>query len=112
MRLLSAAPVRVLPGLPIFDLVGLEGTLSPLLVEWLSCVVLLLTLSLCLPCVVWRSRRCGCGSSRWQFSLVRSRCDRWWSTDRLRFLSVRFSGFGAAGGSFLTARGPSENALA
>ena len=48
----SAAPVRVLPGLPIFGLGGREGTLSPLLVEWLSCAVLLLTLSLRLPCSV------------------------------------------------------------
>ena len=35
----SAAPVRVLPGLP-------------LLVEWLSCAVLLFTLSLRFPCAV------------------------------------------------------------
>ena len=82
VRLPSAAPVRVLPGLLIFGLGGREGTLSPLLVEWLSCAVLLLTLSLRLPCSVRRSRRCGRGSSRWLFSLVRSRCDRWRSTDR------------------------------
>ena len=77
----SAAPVRVLPGLPIFGLGSREGTLSPLLVEWLLCAVLLLTLSLCLPCSVQRSGRCGHGSSRLLFSLVRSRCERWRSTD-------------------------------
>ena len=42
----SAAPARVLPGLPILDL----G--SRLLVDWLSCAVLLLTLSLRFPCTV------------------------------------------------------------
>ena len=68
----SAAPVRVLPGLPIFGLGSREGTMSPLLVEWLSCAVLLLTLSLRLPCSVQRSGRCGRGSSRFLFSLVRS----------------------------------------
>ena len=78
----SAAPVRVLPGLPIFGLESWEGTLSPLLVEWLSCAVLLLTLSLCLPCSVQRSECCGRGSSRLLFSLVQLRCDRWRSTDR------------------------------
>ena len=72
VRLPSAAPVRVLPGLPIFGLGGREGTLSPLLVGWLSCAVLLLMLSLSLPCSVRRSRRCGRGSSHWLFSLVRS----------------------------------------
>ena len=36
----NAAPVRVLPGLPIFGLGSQEGTLSPLWVEWLSCAVL------------------------------------------------------------------------
>ena len=78
----SAAPVRVLPGLPIFGLGSREGTLSPLLVEWLSCAVLLLTLSLHLPCSVQRSGRCGRGSSRLLFSLVRSRCHSWRSMDR------------------------------
>ena len=73
----SAAPVRVLPGLPIFGLGSREGTLSLLLVGWLSCAFLLLTLSLLLPCSVQRSGRCGL-----LFSLVRSRCDRWRSTDR------------------------------
>ena len=82
MRLPSAAPVRVLPGLPVFGLGGREGSLSPILVEWLSCAVLLLTLSLRLPFSVRRSRRCGRGSSRWLFSLVQLRCDRWRSTDR------------------------------
>ena len=73
----SAAPVRVLPGLPIFGLGSREGTLSPLLVGWLSCAVLLLTLSLRLPCSVQRSGCCGRGSSRLLFFLVWSRCDRW-----------------------------------
>ena len=82
VRLPSAAPVRVLIGLPIFGLGGREGALSPLLDEWLSCAVLLLMLSLYLPCSVRRARRCGRGLSRWLFSLVRSRCDRWRSTDR------------------------------
>ena len=78
----SAAPVRVLPGLPIFGLESREGTLSPLLVEWLSCAVLLLTLSLRLPCSVQRSGRCGREPSCLLFSLVRSLCDLWRSTDR------------------------------
>ena len=78
----STAPVRVLSGLPIFGLGSREGTLSLLLVEWLSCAVLLLTLSLRLPCSVQRSGRCERGSSRLLFSLVRSRCDRWRSMDR------------------------------
>ena len=64
----SAAPVRVLPGLLIFGLVSREGTLSPFLVEWLSCAVLLLMLSLRLP---WLGC-CGRGLSRLLFSLVRS----------------------------------------
>ena len=58
----SAAPVGILPGLPIFGLGSREGTLSPLLVEWLSCAVLLLTLSLRLPCSVQRSGSCERGS--------------------------------------------------
>ena len=78
----SAAPVRVLSGLPIFGLGGREGTLSLLLVDWLSCAVLLLTLSLRLPCSVQRSGRCGRGLSCLLFSLVRSLCNRWRSTDR------------------------------
>ena len=40
LSLPRAAPVRVLPGLSIFGLGSREGTLSPLLVEWLSCAVL------------------------------------------------------------------------
>ena len=59
-----------------------------------------------------RSRRCWCGSSRLLFCLVRSRCDRWRSTDRYRFHGVRSSAFGVAGGGFLTASGLSEIALA
>ena len=78
----SAAPVRVLPGLPIFGLGSREGTLSPLLVEWLSCAVLLLTLSFRLSCSAQPSGCCGRGPSRLLFSLVWSRCDRWRSTDR------------------------------
>ena len=78
----SAAPVRVLPGLPIFGLGSREGTLSLLLVRWLSYAVLLVTLSLRFPCSVWRLRRCGRGLCRWLFSLVGSQCDRWRSTDR------------------------------
>ena len=52
VSLASTAPVRVLPGLPILGLGSREGVLSPLLVDWLSCAVLLLTLSLILPCSV------------------------------------------------------------
>ena len=59
-----------------------------------------------------RSRRCVHGSSRLLVCLVRSLCYRWRSTDRSRFHSVRSSGFGVAGGGFLTASGPSETALA
>ena len=43
---------------------------------------------------------------------MRSRCDHWRSTDRWPFDGVRSSGFGVAGGGFLAANGPSENALA
>ena len=82
MRLPSAAPVRVPPWPPDLRLGRPGGYLSPLLVGWLSCSILLLTLSLRLSCSVRRSRRCGSGSSRWLFSLVRSQCDRWRSTDR------------------------------
>ena len=39
-------------------------------------------------------------------------CDRWRSTDRSRFHSVRSSGFGVVGGGFLTASGLSETSLA
>ena len=82
VRLPSTAPVRVPPWPPDLRLGRPGGYLSPLLVKWLSCAVLLLTLSLRLPCLVQRSRRCGHGSSRWLFSLVLLRCDRWRSTDR------------------------------
>ena len=64
VRLPSATPVRVPPWPPDLRLGRLGCYLSPLLVGWLSCAVLLLTLSLRLPYSVWRSRRCGHGSSR------------------------------------------------
>ena len=64
VRLPSAAPVRVPPWPPDLRLGRLGGYLSLLLVGWLSCAVLLLTLSLRLPCSVRRSRPCGRGSSR------------------------------------------------
>ena len=67
-RLPSAAPVRVPPWPPDLRLGRPGGYLSPLLVGWLSCAVLLLRF----PCSVRRSRRCGCGSSRKLVSLVRS----------------------------------------
>ena len=57
-------------------------------------------------------RRCVRGSSRLLVCLVRSLCDRWRSMDCSRFHSVRSSGFGVAGGGFLTASGPSKTALA
>ena len=66
---------RVPPWPPDLRVGRLGGYLSPLLVEWLLCAVLLLTLLLRLPCSVQRLRRFGCGSSRWLFSLVRSQCD-------------------------------------
>ena len=47
-----------------------------------------------------RSRCCVRGSSRLLVGLVRSLCDRWRSTDRSRFHSVRSSGFSVAGGGF------------
>ena len=64
VRLPSAAPVRVPPWPPNLRLGRPGGYLSPLLVGWLLCAVLLLTLSLRLPFSVRRSRRCGCGSYR------------------------------------------------
>ena len=82
VRFSSTAPVRVPPCPPDLRLGRPGGFLSLLLVEWLSCAVLLLTLLLRLPWSVQRSRRCVRGSSRGLFSLVRSRCDRWRSTDR------------------------------
>ena len=63
-RLPSAAPVRVPPWPPDLRLGRPGGYLSPLLVGWLSCAVLLLTLSLRLLFSVRRSRHCGRGSSR------------------------------------------------
>ena len=81
MRFSSAAPVRIPPWPPDLRLERQGGYLSPLLVEWLSFAVLLLALSLRLPCSVKRSRRCERGSSRWLFSLVRSLCERWRFTD-------------------------------
>ena len=64
VRLPSAAPVRVPPWPPDLRLGRPGGSLSPLLVEWLSFAVLLLMLSLRLPCSVKRSRPCVRGSSR------------------------------------------------
>ena len=64
VRLPSAAPVRFPPWPPDLRLERQGGYLSLLLVEWLSLAVLLLALSLRLPCSVKRSRRCECGSSR------------------------------------------------
>ena len=64
VRLPSAPPVRIPPWPPNLRLERQGGYLSPLLVEWLSFAVLLLALSLRLPCSVKRSRRCERGSSR------------------------------------------------
>ena len=64
VRFSSAAPVSFPPWPPGLRLKRQGGYLSPLLVEWLSFAVLLLTLSLRLPCSVKRSRRCERGSSR------------------------------------------------
>ena len=58
-----AAPVSFPPWPPNLRLERQEGSLSPLLVEWLSLAVLLLALSLRLPFSVKRSRRCERGSS-------------------------------------------------
>ena len=82
MRFSSAATVSFPPWLPNLRLERQGGYLSPLLVEWLSFAVLLLALSLRLPCSVERSRRCELGSSRWLFALVRSLCERWRFMDR------------------------------
>ena len=69
--------------------------MSPLLVDWLSYAVLLLTLSLRFPCAVsGRDAACVDRLVCWL-----ALCDRWRSTDRSRFHSVRSSGFGVAGGS-------------
>ena len=63
-RLPSAVPVRVPHWPSDLRLARPGGYLSPLLVGWLSCAVLLLTLSLRLPYLVRQSRRCGRGLSR------------------------------------------------
>ena len=82
VRFSSAAPVSFPPWPPNLRLERQGGYLSPLQVEWLSFAVLLLALSLRLPCSVKRSRLCERGSSRLLFSLVRSLCERWRFTDR------------------------------
>ena len=64
VRLPSAAPVSFHPWPPDLRLERQGGYLSPPWVEWLSLAVLLLALSLRLPCSVKRSRRCERGSSR------------------------------------------------
>ena len=64
VRFSSAAPVSFPPWPPNLRLERQGGCLSPLLVEWLSFAVLLLALSLRLPCSVERSRRSKRGSSR------------------------------------------------
>ena len=64
MRFSSAAPVSFPPWPPDLRLERQGGFLSPLLVEWLSFAVLLLALSLRLPCSVKRSRRGERGLSR------------------------------------------------
>ena len=64
VRLPSAAPVSFPPCPPDLRLERQGGYLSPPLVKWLSLAVLLLALSLRLPCSVKRSRRCERGSSR------------------------------------------------
>ena len=64
VRFSSAAPVSFPPWPPSLRLERQEGYLSPLLVELLSFAVLLLALSLRLPCSIERSRRCERGSSR------------------------------------------------
>ena len=82
VRFSSAASVSFPPWPPDLRLERQGGSLSPLLVEWLLLAVLLLALSLRLPCSVKRSRRCERGSSRYLFSLVRLLCERWRFTDR------------------------------
>ena len=64
VRFSSAAPVSFPPWPPSLQLERQGGSLSLLLVEWLSLAVLLLALSLRLPFLVKRSRRCERGSSR------------------------------------------------
>ena len=82
--------------------------MSPLLVKWLSCAVLLLMLSLRFPCAVSGQDDVCVDRLVCCFAL----CDRWRSMDRQRFHGVRSIGFGVANGGFLTASGPSEPALA
>ena len=98
----SAAPVRVLPGLPILGLGSREGV-------WARSWSIGSRGSLVAHAVTslsvrgqW-SRRCVRWLSRLLVYLVRSLYDHWRSTDRSRFHSVRYSGFGVAGGGFLTA---------
>ena len=55
VRLPSAAPVSFPPWPPDLRLERRGGSLSPLLVDWFSLAVLLLALSLRLPCSVKRS---------------------------------------------------------
>ena len=64
VRFSSAAPVSFPPWPLNLRLVRQGGSLSPLLVEWLSLAVLWLALLLHLPFPVKRSRRCERGSSR------------------------------------------------
>ena len=63
VRFSSAAPVSFLPWPPNLRLERQGGSLSPLLVDWLSFAVWLLVLSLRLPFSVKRLRRCERGSS-------------------------------------------------
>ena len=63
VRFSSAAPVSFPPWPPNLRLERQGGSLSPLLVEWLSLAVLLLALLAC-RFSVKRSRRCEHGSSR------------------------------------------------
>ena len=109
VRLPSTVPVTVPPWPPDLRLGRPGGYLSPLLVEWLLCAVLLLTRSLRLLCSVQRSRRCGRVSSCWLFSLV------WFGEivgGASGFTAFALSGFGVVGGRFLTASGPSKTILA
>ena len=64
VRFLSATPVSFPPWPPNLWLERQGGSLSPLLIEWLSLAVLLLALSLHLPFSVKRSGHCEPGTSR------------------------------------------------
>ena len=64
VRFSSAAPVSFPPWPPNLRLERQGGSLSPLLVEWLSLAVLLLALSLRLLFSVKRTRRCEPGTFR------------------------------------------------